>query len=233
MKQTHIKVKLEELGFPIENLSLGDFDAIGEFTAKKNRNPGSELYKKVGCLFRPNYERGMLIYSLIRHYKIKSYLEIGFGRGYSAFCAAKAMEEDGLDGKIVTIDPNFDKNHLQNLSRIFPKSWFEKIEFLQARSEDALPTLGDFDMIYIDGDHTYDAVKKDWELCKNKWNKVCLFDDYHLPSKEEDSNIQCAKVIDQIEGYDKELIIADRRIFLDDRGLKDEEIDYGQVVMVK
>lgn len=233
MKQTHIKVKLEELGFPIENLSLGDFDAIGEFTAKKNRNPGSELYKKVGCFFRPNYERGMLIYSLIRHYKIKSYLEIGFGRGYSAFCAAKAMEEDGLDGKIVTIDPNFDKNHLQNLSRIFPKSWFEKIEFLQARSEDALPTLGDFDMIYIDGDHTYDAVKKDWELCKNKWNKVCLFDDYHLPSKEEDSNIQCAKVIDQIEGYDKELIIADRRIFLDDRGLKDEEIDYGQVVMVK
>lgn len=232
MKQTHIKVKLEELGFPVENLSLGDFDAIGEFTAKKNRNPESELYKKVGCFFRPNYERGMLIYSLVRHYKIKTYLEIGFGRGYSAFCAAKAMEEDGIDGKIVTIDPNFDRNHLQILSKIFPKSWFEKIEFLQARSEDALPTLDKFDMIYIDGDHTYEAVKKDWELCKDKWNKVVLFDDYHLPTKNE-KDIECARVIDQIENETKELIIADRRIFVDDRGMKDEEIDYGQVVMTK
>lgn len=233
MKQTHIKIKLEELGFPVENLSLGDFDAIGEFTAKKTRSPESELYRKVGCFFRPNYERGMLIYSLIRRYKVQSYLEIGFGRGYSAFCAAKAMDEEGIDGKIVTIDPNFDRNHLQNLSKIFPKSWFEKMEFVQAKSEDSLPTLGNFDMIYIDGDHTYDAVKKDWELCKDKWNKVCLFDDYHLATKEEDANIQCARVIDQIENDTKELIIGDRRIFLDDRGLKDEEIDYGQVVMVK
>lgn len=232
MKQTHIKVKLEELGFPVENLSLGDFDAIGEFTAKKNRNPESELYKKVGCFFRPNYERGMLIYSLVRHYKVKTYLEIGFGRGYSAFCAAKAMEEDGIDGKIVTIDPNFDRNHLQILSKIFPKSWFEKIEFLQARSEDALPTLDKFDMIYIDGDHTYEAVKKDWDLCKDKWNKVVLFDDYHLPTKNE-KDIECARVIDQIENETKELIIADRRIFVDDRGMKDEEIDYGQVLMTK
>lgn len=232
MKKIHIIDKLAELDFPLENLSLGDFDAIGEFTAKKHRDPSSDLYKKVGCFYRPNYERGLLIYSLIRKYKIKSYLEIGFGRGYSTFCAAKAMDEDGIDGKIVTIDPNFDKNHLQNLSKIFPKSWFEKIEFMNAKSEDALPTLGDFDMIYIDGDHTYDAVKKDWDLCKDKWNKVVLFDDYHLPTKSQ-KDIDCAKLIDQIEDDSKELIIMDRRIFLDDRGMKDDEIDYGQVVLTR
>ena len=233
MKTIHIKDKLEELEFPVEYLSLGDFDAIGEFTAKKTRRPDSELYKKVGCFFRPNYERGLLIYSLIRKYKIQTYLEIGFGRGYSSFCAAKAMEDDGIDGKITTIDPNFDRQHLQNLSKLFPQSWFAKINFLQGKSEDVLPTLDKFDMIYVDGDHTYEAVKRDWELCKDRWNKVVLFDDYHLPSKEEDKNIECAKVIDQIEGYKKELIIMDRRIFLDDRRLKDEEIDYGQVILTR
>jgi len=68
----HIKDKLAELDFPIENLLLGDFDAIGEFTAKKHREPSNELYKKAGCFYRPNYERGMLIYSLIRKYKVQS-----------------------------------------------------------------------------------------------------------------------------------------------------------------
>jgi len=233
MKKIHIKDKLEQLDYPVENLSLGDFDAIGEFTAKKNRSPDSQLYKKVGCFYRPNYERGLLIYSLIRKYNIKSMLEIGFGRGYGSFCAAKAMEDHGIDGTITTIDPNFDRNHLQNLSKIFPQSWFAKMNFVQGKSVDVLPTLDKFDMIYIDGDHTYEATKSDWELCKDKWNKVVLFDDYHLPTKEKDENIQCAKVIDQIEGYEKELIIMDRRIFLDDRGLKDEEIDYGQVLLTK
>ena len=73
MKITHIKDKLNELDFPVENLSLGDFDVIGEFTAKKTRGPESDLYKKVGCFYRPNYERGLLIYSLIRKYKIHKY----------------------------------------------------------------------------------------------------------------------------------------------------------------
>ena len=41
----------------------------------------------------------------------------------------------------------------------------------------------------------------------------------------------CAKAIDEIEGLEKELIIMDRRIFLDDRLMKDEEIDYGQVLI--
>ena len=111
MKKIYIKEKLEELIFSLDDIVLGDFDLIGEWCAKKQRGRDSELYKTAGAFFRPNYERGILIYSLILEYDIKSFLEIGFGRGYGTLCAAMAMHENG-GGTITTIDPNFDQNHI-------------------------------------------------------------------------------------------------------------------------
>ena len=230
MKITNINDKLEEMGVPIESLSLGEFDQIGEHTAKKERSPGSHLYNSVGAFFRPNYERGLLIYSLIRKHDIRSFLEIGFGRGYGTMCAAKAIHENG-GGKVVSIDPYFDENHIKKLLTIYPKEWFNLIDLKAGFSRDVLPELDEkFDFIYIDGDHTYNTVKFDWENTKDKFNKFLLFDDYHMKSRKGD-NIECAGVIDQIEGYNKELIIMDRRIFFDDRRIPDEEIDYGQVLV--
>tara|TARA_Y100000034_G_scaffold20628_3_gene23615 strand:- start:6279 stop:7040 length:762 start_codon:yes stop_codon:yes gene_type:complete len=232
-KTIHIKDKLEEIGIQIDrDISLGDFDSIGEYTAKRTRTRGSELYKSVGCFYRPNYERGILIYSLIKKYNVKSFLEIGFGRGYSTFCAALAMMENG-GGKIVTIDPSIDEEYLKQLTKVFPPEWFNMIEFIKNRSEVTLPQIDEtFDLIYIDGDHTYEGVQKDWEGTKDKFNKFLLFDDYHLPSKGH-HDIDCARLIDQIEDETKELIIMDRRIFLDDRGYSDKDIDYGQVLLTR
>jgi predicted O-methyltransferase YrrM len=232
IKRVHIKDKLNELGVNWKDLKLGDFDQIGEVTAKKKRDPSSELYKSVGAFFRPNYERGILIYSLIKHYNIKSFLEIGFGRGYGTMCAALAMSENG-GGKIVSIDPNFDQDFLNQLGQLFPQQWFKMIQFVQGKSQDYLPTTEEkFDFIYIDGDHTYAATKRDWELCKDRYNKILLFDDYHLPGKVQ-KDIECSNLIDQIEDESKELIIQDRRIFLDDRGYTDDQIDYGQVLLTR
>jgi hypothetical protein len=87
-----------------------------------------------------------------------------------------------------------------------------------------------FDLIYIDGDHRYQAVKNDWNNSREKFKKFLLFDDYHMPSKNQ-KDIECSKVIDEIEEFDKELIIMDRRIFFDDRRISDEDIDYGQVLI--
>lgn len=232
IRKVMIHDKLKELGLSVDDINLGAFDEIGEYTAKKRRDPSSELYKKVGAFFRPNYERGILIYSLIRKYNVKSFLEIGFGRGYGTMCAAYALSENG-GGKITTIDPNFDQRHLQFLTNVFPKQWFEMISFINARSQDHLTKIDEkFDMIYIDGDHTYDATKADWELCKDRYNKLLLFDDYHLPGKVQ-KDIDCSNVIDYIDDPSKHLIIQDRRIFFDDRKIKDEDVDYGQVLLVK
>jgi len=229
MKTTSIKQKLEEIDFPVCDITLGDFDYIGEFTAKKNRSPGSELYKTAGCFFRPNYERGLLIYHMVKRFEIKSFFEIGFGRGYGAFCAAKAMSDMGWsDARVYSVDPNVDQAHIENLTKIFPKDWFDHLMLMKGTVTEALQHIPEsIDMVYIDGDHRYDAVKHDWESVKDIYTKFVLFDDYN---EAETKDIECKKLIDEIP-LEKELIISDRRIFFDDRRIPDEEIDYGQVLI--
>lgn len=229
MKKIDIRDKLKEIECPVTSLSLGDFDQIGEYTAKKSRNPADDLYKSAGCFFRPNYERGLLIYSLVKRFEIKTFLEIGFGRGYATLCAAKAMTDMGWDdGKIYSVDPNFDENHLKNISQIFPRDWFKKINLIKGNINDALSNVkGPFDLIYIDGDHRYEAVKYDWTLTKDLYNKFMIFDDYDVLEKKD---IEVKRLIDEIN-IDKELIVMDRRIFFDDRRIGDNEINYGQVLI--
>ena len=231
MRKVHIKDKLEEIDFSLEEILLGDFDQIGEVCAKKAREPSSELYQSVGCFFRPNYERGILLYALVSKFKITSFLEVGFGRGYSTFCVAKAMSDMGIDGKIVTIDPNFNQEFISELTKFFPQEWFSKISFANGTSEQVIPELKEqFDLVYIDGDHTYEGTKKDWEATKDIYSKFLLFDDY-LPASNNSREIQCSQLIDEIDDDSKELIIMDRRIFFDDRRIPDDEIDYGQVLL--
>lgn len=234
MKKIDIRQKLNDIGVSLDDLSLGDFDVIGKLTAERTRDRNHPLYKTTGCFYRSNYERGILIYSLIKKYNISSVLEIGFGRGYSTFCAIKAFHDFGINGKVTTIDPNFDENFLNQLTKFFPQSWFECITFLKGTSKDVLPSLqtNNYDFVYIDGDHSYEGTKFDWENTKHLYNKCLLFDDYHLPSKN-DPGIQCQKLIDEIDDDSKELIIMDRRIFFDDRRIPDDQIDYGQVLLTK
>ena len=231
LKKIDIRKKLEEIDFSLDQISLGDFDYIGEFTAKKSRDRSSELYKNAGCFFRPNYERGILIYALITKFRLDSFLEIGFGRGYASLCASMAFRDAGIDGKVVTIDPELSEEYLKNLSNFIPKELFSCMTFIKQTSQNALPQIKEnFDLIYIDGDHTYDAVKSDWENTKNMYNKFLIFDDY-VPAERTDDGMQCARLIDEIEDESKELITMDRRIFYDDRGVSDENMDYGQVML--
>lgn len=238
MKKIDVKDKLEALDVTLDDVMLGDFDFIGEFTAKKCRGRDDENYRRFGAFFRPNYERGILIYYLIRQLKLKSVLEIGFGRGYAALCAAKAFDDAGIDGQVTSVDPFVDNKVVEMLSAAFPARWLQRVKLIGGKSADVVPTLTEkYDLIYIDGDHSAEGTRLDWEMTRDKFNKVVLFDDYHLASKN-DAGIQCRKAIDEIDEaafgcLEKELIITDRRMFHDDRGLTFDQVDYGQVLLTK
>lgn len=238
MKIVHIKDKLAELGVDWRTINLGVFDDLGEVTAKKRRDPSHPLFKSAGSHFRPSYERGILLYYLIRKLRASSLLEIGFGRGFSSLCAAMAFHDMGVCGRIASIDVNFDQIFLKMLQQVFPADWFKMLELYQGLSTQAIPQVkGEFDIALIDGDHSKLGTMSDWSLVKDRTRAAIVFDDYHLPSKQ-DAGIQCRDAIDEIdfekEGFQQpELIILDRRLYVDDRRCSDAEIDYGQVVALK
>lgn len=242
MRRVDIKDKLRELDVTVEGITLGDFDIIGEMTARKARAPDDPGYARFGAFFRPNYERGILLYHLIRSSGARTVLEVGFGRGYGALCAAKAFHDSGVSGVVTSVDPapagcrtDAELRQLDAAYRqAFPGLW-PHVELRVGRSQDQLRLMqGPWDLVYIDGDHSYEGTRSDWELVRDRWARHVLFDDYHLPSKD-DPGIRCSRAIDEIvpEGFTKELVITDRRLFCDDRGLRDDQVDYGQVLLTK
>jgi predicted O-methyltransferase YrrM len=115
-----------------------------------------------------NFERGILLYSLVAKYKFKNILEIGTAGGYSAMCMAKALHDNKIDGMIYTIDPvkpNINNNKIKILTGYF--SEFRK----------SIPKC---DFIFIDGAHNYEAVKNDFfsfiDIANDQY--AILFDDY-------------------------------------------------------
>lgn len=110
------------------------------------------------------------------------YLEIGSWRGESLANIApncnrcvslslseKEMRELKIDDRTIQMQRFFSKKH-QNIEHIGADS--TKFDF---------STLGKFDVIFIDGDHRYEAVKSDTEnalkLLKNE-NSIILWHDY-------------------------------------------------------
>lgn len=174
MRHVDIKTKIPELIPQIPDWEA--FVRLGNLT-KLRQNDQGEFH-------HANYESGLLLYAIIRHYKPAQILEIGTGRGYGAFCMAMALRDNGTQGKIITLDvksytdkqtwpfddgsgPRIESFSLQEVWEGYLDAELRAmIELRQGFSSHAMQQLLQENtfhpqFIYIDGNHTYPVSRHD------------------------------------------------------------------------
>jgi len=125
----------------------------------------------------PEELAGLLNFMYLHIDEINTYYEIGVERGGTFFTVDSFLRafNPNYEGSLgVDLSDKIEKKH--NLTEYVSK--YENCAFRCISSTDlALTTEVDF--ILIDGDHSYDGVKKDYEHVKNK-GKYIAFHDIHL-----------------------------------------------------
>ena len=242
MHSVDIKDKIKTLGMELP--SFESFLHIGDLTALRQ--------DRTGKFYRSNYERGLLLYSLIATQRPKIIVEFGTGRGFGALCMARALVDHGIDGGIYTIDlrqydekqpwiiNDGDEPRLDQLAwsdvwpKHFPASWLERIHCLNGLSGDVMrrwreTKLPAIDFGFIDGGHSYSVVKHDFYsiLQTASPNFQVLFDDY----AEKPGFGVCEFINDEVTpAFHTELIWTDRRWYGAERE-HNTSVDYGMVLL--
>jgi len=114
-----------------------------------------------------------LLYGLARSIKPKVCVEIGSARGKSACAVGLALRRNG-GGRLYAIDPHSPTNWNDTGSvdsfgliteHLRKAGVGEFVEIVRKTSNDAAKGWDrKIDLIFIDGDHSYEGVKADWEL---------------------------------------------------------------------
>ncbi|WP_075352581.1 class I SAM-dependent methyltransferase [Algoriphagus marinus] len=126
---------------------------------------------------------------LIEEIKPGLVVELGTHSGNSLISILEACQSNNLNTKVYAIDTWLGDNHSKNYSDLIYHDLFSYVKLnyadnctlLKMTFEEAVASFSDnsIDLLHIDGYHTYDAVKKDFEdyLPKMKTNGIVLFHD--------------------------------------------------------
>jgi hypothetical protein len=132
-----------------------------------------------------------LLYAIMALSRPRRYVELGVHNGMSFFAACQISETLKLDTECVGIDSwvgdphaSFHSSEVLDTFRETIKRHYPDQAYVQGMFRDALPAFedGSVDLLHIDGYHTYEAVKDDFEtwLPKMSGNGIIIFHDINV-----------------------------------------------------
>ena len=134
-------------------------------------------------------DEGRVLYDLIVNNKMSKTMEIGLANGVSALFICQALKDVGTDGAAhLALDPfqteQWKDIGVKNIEKAGLTDYFSVI---QEKSEYALPVIakkqaGTFDLIFIDGWHTFDNTLIDFfyaNLCLKVGGYIVIDDVLH------------------------------------------------------
>ena len=133
---------------------------------------------------------------LQENYEPKRILEFGFNVGHSATWFLRAFP----DAFFTSYDPKEKTDNEDKIWQLFFRHYNPRFRFCAGFSDEArkLEKLGAYDMIFIDGGHTFGAVYDDIETALMLKIPVILIDNMCLPAQQKavkywESNLQFVK----------------------------------------
>lgn len=133
-------------------------------------------------------DSGWLLHGLVRSMKPEFCVEIGSAQGWSTCLTALALEQN-LKGRLYAVDPhisndwshhNADHTLHELRANLHASGLAHRVEILRKTTVDVaeeLPARVDF--AFIDGDHSFEGVKRDWEILRPRlaaWAVVVFHD---------------------------------------------------------
>lgn len=160
----NIKVMLEE-----ENTKIDFSDTVSEIINKRRRflGSGNQCYH--------------VMYMVTQYLNVQKMLEIGTHQAGSTIVFCQAIVDNGLIPEIHTVD-NWSQASYEELAKDnIEKARFSK--YITMHNGDSLikvpevfKKIGKVDLIFIDGNHDWDYVSKDYNNCK-VYSDALLFHD--------------------------------------------------------